>query len=299
MPAVPHRWPAMRPRWAEAPPSAPFLPPTRRAPPCLAWLWVIAVALGSALCGGASRGSWVGLTEPVSLWAGWRQGVLRTIAVGAFTSQGFAEVAEPAGAYPRAKRVTIDTAPALLTIGSEERRRRLDTELATMGINASQLSTEEFLGGSAERAYRSFVFPRSTEALAIADDPNRVRVIAQQVAFLVREQRAHDAAYLRNVDLRQRERQATALQTFPLTIVLDNVRSAENVGMMFRVAETAGVAELITCGFTPHPPNPKLLKTALSAAEYVPTRHFPSTAAAVRALRAEGVEVWACETTAD
>jgi tRNA G18 (ribose-2'-O)-methylase SpoU len=89
------------------------------------------------------------------------------------------------------------------------------------------------------------------------------------------------------------------LPTFPLTIILDNVRSASNVGVIFRVAETAGVKEIITCGFTPHPPNPKLLKTALGAVEYVPTRHFDSTAQALETLQAEGVTVWACETTSD
>jgi 23S rRNA (guanosine2251-2'-O)-methyltransferase len=167
-----------------------------------------------------------------------------------------------------------------------------------LGLNATELGSEFFKGTSAERAYRSFVFPKGPVALAVADNPARVRIVAQQVAFLAREHRAHTAAYLRNTDLREAERQAAALRTFPLTIVLDNIRSAENVGVMFRIAETAGVREVITCGFTPHPPEAKLLKTALGAAEYVRTRHFPSTAQAIDALEREGIPVWACETTA-
>ena len=54
-------------------------------------------------------------------------------------------------------------------------------------------------------------------------------------------------------------------------IVLDNVRSAYNVGSIFRSADTAAVAEVITCGFTPHPPHPKLC--ALHAHGYPPPLH--------------------------
>ena len=51
-------------------------------------------------------------------------------------------------------------------------------------------------------------------------------------------------------------------------LVLDNIRSAENVGSMFRTADAFGVAHLYLCGYTPAPidrfgrPNPKIAKTA-------------------------------------
>ena len=80
-------------------------------------------------------------------------------------------------------------------------------------------------------------------------------------------------------------------------VVLDNVRSAYNVGSIFRSADTAAVAEEITCGFTPHPPHPKLAKTGFGAVDHVPTRHFESTLAALHALRSEGVAIAAMETT--
>ena len=70
-----------------------------------------------------------------------------------------------------------------------------------------------------------------------------------------------------------------------------------NVGSIFRTADTARVAEVVTCGFTPRPPHPKLEKTAFAALESVATRHFDSTLSAVAALRAEGVAVWCMETT--
>ena len=71
-----------------------------------------------------------------------------------------------------------------------------------------------------------------------------------------------------------------------------------NVGSIFRSAETAGVTELITCGITCHPPHPKLLKTALSSIDSVPTRHFDSTFEAIRVLKEEeGYTVVVMETT--
>jgi 23S rRNA (guanosine2251-2'-O)-methyltransferase len=53
--------------------------------------------------------------------------------------------------------------------------------------------------------------------------------------------------------------------------VLDNLRSAYNVGSIYRTADTARVAEVITCGYTPHPPHPKLAKTGFGALESVRT----------------------------
>lgn len=73
-----------------------------------------------------------------------------------------------------------------------------------------------------------------------------------------------------------------------IAIVLDRLRSAHNVGNIFRIAEAIGAAEIICCGYTPAPPHPKLEKTAMGADKMVPCRTFPSSLAAVEALRAEG-----------
>jgi len=82
----------------------------------------------------------------------------------------------------------------------------------------------------------------------------------------------------------------------PIHLVLDRLRSAFNVGSIFRTAETARLAEVITCGYTAHPPHPKLEKTALGTLDYVPTRHFEETQDAVNALRDAGAYVLALET---
>lgn len=75
----------------------------------------------------------------------------------------------------------------------------------------------------------------------------------------------------------------------PVTLVLDRLRSAHNVGNIFRIAEALGVREIIACGYTPAPPHPKLVKTAMGTEWLTPCRTFPDAATAVAALRAEGI----------
>ena len=83
----------------------------------------------------------------------------------------------------------------------------------------------------------------------------------------------------------------------PLYLVLDNLRSAFNVGAIFRTADAARIAGVLTCGYTAHPPHKKLDKTALGTLDFVPTRHFETSSHALDYLRDEGIAVWALETT--
>ena len=83
----------------------------------------------------------------------------------------------------------------------------------------------------------------------------------------------------------------------PVSILLDNVRSLYNVGAFFRTADAAGVTQLILAGITGHPPQRALSKTALGAEERVPWLHTWEAAAALRQLRASGLEIAAIETT--
>ena len=86
-------------------------------------------------------------------------------------------------------------------------------------------------------------------------------------------------------------------EKFPIHLVLDNLRSAFNVGSLFRTADTARISRILTCGYTAHPPHPRLEKTALGTIPFVSTKHFETTAAAVAALRHECIPVYALETT--
>lgn len=73
-------------------------------------------------------------------------------------------------------------------------------------------------------------------------------------------------------------------------IVLDRLRSAYNTGNIFRLADAVGNVEVITCGYTPHPPHPKLRKTAMGADNFVPFRVFANSSDAIQKLREEGVQ---------
>jgi len=83
----------------------------------------------------------------------------------------------------------------------------------------------------------------------------------------------------------------------PLRVVLDNLRSAFNVGSIFRTGEGAGVEWIHLCGITPYPPNPKLDKTARGATALVPWSHHIDTMEAVRILRTQGYALAVLELT--
>ncbi|HAR65393.1 MAG TPA: RNA methyltransferase [Lentisphaeria bacterium] len=81
-----------------------------------------------------------------------------------------------------------------------------------------------------------------------------------------------------------------------VTLILDRLRSAHNVGNIFRLAELCQVREVITCGYTAAPPHPKLAKTARGCETLVSTRRCETAAQAVSEVQAAGVTVLAVET---
>jgi tRNA G18 (ribose-2'-O)-methylase SpoU len=83
-------------------------------------------------------------------------------------------------------------------------------------------------------------------------------------------------------------------------IVLDNIRSAFNVGSIFRSADGAGSVEKIyLCGITADTDNPKLEKTALGALEMVDSEHFENTIDSIEDLKSKNIPVYAVELTED
>jgi 23S rRNA (guanosine2251-2'-O)-methyltransferase len=83
----------------------------------------------------------------------------------------------------------------------------------------------------------------------------------------------------------------------PVTVVLDNLRSAFNVGSIFRTADCSLVQKIITCGITAHPPNKKLDKTALGTLPVVPWEHRATAVEAIEMMKTAGVRIVAMETT--
>jgi 23S rRNA (guanosine2251-2'-O)-methyltransferase len=202
---------------------------------------------------------------------------------------------------PRAGQVTV--APIeeerILNV---ERRDAINLALEELSINWEDLLTAKFAGTPPGRIYRSFCSPKA-KAIHILEPVERAATrAAAQLQLALRQLRADEASYLRNTDKAplnvlspnapQEERKSN-----PVVLVLDNIRSAFNVGSMFRTGETAGVSEIITCGITAHPPHPKLRKTALSATDSVPFRHFEDIMVAIATLKEEGHTIVAMETT--
>ena len=80
-----------------------------------------------------------------------------------------------------------------------------------------------------------------------------------------------------------------------LTIVLDNIRSLNNVGSVFRTSDAFRVDEILLCGITAQPPHVDIHKTALGAEDSVAWRHFDETIDAVNELKEEGYTVYSIE----
>jgi len=81
----------------------------------------------------------------------------------------------------------------------------------------------------------------------------------------------------------------------PIFALLDNVRSAHNVGAIFRTSEGVLLQKLFLCGITPVPPKKEILKTALGAEELVPWEYCEDAVEAVKKLKNEGVKIIAVE----
>ncbi len=81
----------------------------------------------------------------------------------------------------------------------------------------------------------------------------------------------------------------------PLVVVLDNVRSRNNIGSVFRTSDAFRVKEIVLCGITGTPPDPEIHKTALGAEDSVGWRYAGDTLSAVHELKKQGYEVWSIE----
>lgn len=74
----------------------------------------------------------------------------------------------------------------------------------------------------------------------------------------------------------------------PVALVLDNVRSLNNIGSMFRTADGFGIDHICLCGISATPPSAEIHKTALGAEDTVAWKYFGHTSDAIESLRAQG-----------
>jgi len=80
-----------------------------------------------------------------------------------------------------------------------------------------------------------------------------------------------------------------------VSVLLDNLRSAHNVGSFFRTADSAGITHLYLCGITPTPTQPKVAKTALGAELRVPWSQTWNAVDLIIEEKARGAQIWALE----
>ncbi len=81
----------------------------------------------------------------------------------------------------------------------------------------------------------------------------------------------------------------------PLVLLLDNVRSALNVGSAFRTADAFALHSIALCGISAQPPHREILKTALGADQTVDWIYFANTIDAVQYYREHGYQICAVE----
>lgn len=85
------------------------------------------------------------------------------------------------------------------------------------------------------------------------------------------------------------------MEKMPVTVILDNVRSSQNVGAFFRTSDAFAVEHIALCGITATPPNRDIHKTALGAEITVPWSHYDKTEDCIHSLREKGYEIISIE----
>ena len=110
---------------------------------------------------------------------------------------------------------------------------------------------------------------------------------------------------IRKLSKSMQELQRADVETFkknpksPIILVLDNIRSALNVGSIFRTADAFACEKIILCGYTAQPPHREILKTALGATESVEWQHYDNIGIALEMLKEQNYIIHAVEQTSN
>ncbi|RYZ57395.1 MAG: TrmH family RNA methyltransferase [Chitinophagaceae bacterium] len=88
-------------------------------------------------------------------------------------------------------------------------------------------------------------------------------------------------------------------EKLPVIAVLENIRSAYNVGSVFRTADAFLLEGIYLCGYTAFPPHKEIKKTALGAEDSVTWKHFKNIGEAIEEIRSQGYKVYAVEQAVD
>ena len=106
-------------------------------------------------------------------------------------------------------------------------------------------------------------------------------IIKERIFMINDEKLSNDALCRHDVDTYKK------IDKYPLILVLDNIRSAINVGSVFRTADAFKIEKIFLCGITATPPNKELLKSALGATESVEWEYKNDTIEFIKELRTQ------------
>lgn len=86
-------------------------------------------------------------------------------------------------------------------------------------------------------------------------------------------------------------------EKYPVILILENIRSLNNIGSMFRSADACGISAIYLVGFTAQPPHRDINKTAIGATESMNWKYFENTEEAIRSVEKDGYRCFAIEQT--
>jgi tRNA G18 (ribose-2'-O)-methylase SpoU len=85
------------------------------------------------------------------------------------------------------------------------------------------------------------------------------------------------------------------VEKLPCVIILDNIRSLNNIGSVFRTSDAFRMESICLCGITATPPHREIHKTALGATESVNWKYFDKTETCIEQLRQDGFKIYSIE----
>ena len=101
---------------------------------------------------------------------------------------------------------------------------------------------------------------------------------------------------LRNIELNRKSvEEFKESDKLPFVVVLDNIRSLNNIGSVFRTSDAFLIHQIYLCGITACPPNKEIHKTALGATESVNWAYFETTKEAILQLKKENYQIISIE----
>ena len=110
---------------------------------------------------------------------------------------------------------------------------------------------------------------------------------------------------MKNSKLKKSELDRKSIEDFkeakktPLIVILDNIRSLNNIGSVFRTADAFLIEKIFLCGITATPPHKDIQKTALGATDTVVWEHQENTEDVIKELREKGVKILSIEQAED